>query len=37
MSPEAMRELMENCAHWPQWENPEHFNRIHLAFLRGDA
>jgi 2-hydroxy-6-oxonona-2,4-dienedioate hydrolase len=35
--PDSRFELMENCAHWPQWENPEHFNRIHLAFLRGDA
>jgi 2-hydroxy-6-oxonona-2,4-dienedioate hydrolase len=27
--------LMENdAAHWPQWENPEEFNKIHIDFLR---
>lgn len=26
--------LMKDCGHWPQWEDPETFNRIHLAFLR---
>ena len=35
--PDCRFELMENCGHWPQWENPEHFNRIHLAFMREGA
>jgi 2-hydroxy-6-oxonona-2,4-dienedioate hydrolase len=25
--------LMQNCGHWPQFENPDTFNRIHLDFL----
>ncbi len=25
--------IMDNCAHWPQYENPETFNKIHLEFL----
>lgn len=27
--------LMEGCGHWPQYEKPEEFNRIHLDFLLG--
>jgi 2-hydroxy-6-oxonona-2,4-dienedioate hydrolase len=26
---------MENCGHWPQYEDTETFNRIHLDFLLG--
>jgi len=26
--------LMEECGHWPQWEKPEEFNKIHVDFLR---
>lgn len=26
-------EIMENCGHWPQYEDPKNFNRIHLDFL----
>jgi 2-hydroxy-6-oxonona-2,4-dienedioate hydrolase len=26
--------VLENSAHWPQWEEGEEFNRIHLDFLR---
>ena len=25
--------ILENSAHWPQWEEPEEFNRVHLEFL----
>jgi 2-hydroxy-6-oxonona-2,4-dienedioate hydrolase len=25
--------IIDDCAHWPQWEKSEEFNRIHLAFL----
>lgn len=25
--------VLENSAHWPQWEEPEAFNRAHLEFL----
>ena len=26
--------MMEDCGHWPQFENADEFNRIHVAFLR---
>jgi len=29
----ARFEVMEGCGHWPQFEKPEEFNRIHLDFL----
>lgn len=32
--PDARYELMHDCGHWPQWEDPETFNRLHLDFLR---
>jgi 2-hydroxy-6-oxonona-2,4-dienedioate hydrolase len=32
--PGAQFALMEDCGHWPQFERPEEFNRIHKAFLR---
>jgi 2-hydroxy-6-oxonona-2,4-dienedioate hydrolase len=25
--------IMGDCAHWPQWEKADEFNRLHLAFL----
>jgi 2-hydroxy-6-oxonona-2,4-dienedioate hydrolase len=25
--------VMENCGHWPQYEDTETFNKIHLDFL----
>ncbi len=25
--------VMEDCGHWPQWEQPEEFNRLMLDFL----
>jgi len=24
---------LEQSAHWPQWEEPEEFNKLHLEFL----
>jgi 2-hydroxy-6-oxonona-2,4-dienedioate hydrolase len=27
--------VMENSGHWPQYEESERFNRVHLAFLKG--
>jgi 2-hydroxy-6-oxonona-2,4-dienedioate hydrolase len=27
--------LMEKCGHWPQYENADEFNRVHLGFLLG--
>ncbi|MEV0972006.1 alpha/beta fold hydrolase [Microtetraspora glauca] len=27
--------IMDNCGHWPQYEDAETFNRIHLDFLLG--
>jgi 2-hydroxy-6-oxonona-2,4-dienedioate hydrolase len=35
MIPGAEFVVMENCGHWPQYEDPTEFNRIHLDFLRG--
>lgn len=31
--PNAHYALMQGCGHWPQWEDPETFNRLHLDFL----
>ena len=25
--------ILENSAHWPQWEEPEEFNRVHIEYL----
>lgn len=27
--------VMEGCGHWPQYEDPDTFNRLHLDFLLG--
>ncbi|GLJ00246.1 2-hydroxy-6-ketonona-2,4-dienedioic acid hydrolase [Sphingobium sp. BS19] len=27
--------IMDRCGHWPQYEEPETFNRLHIDFLRG--
>ncbi|THF62161.1 alpha/beta fold hydrolase [Pseudothauera rhizosphaerae] len=35
MIPGALFTVMEGCGHWPQFEDPQVFNRIHLAFLLG--
>lgn len=37
MIPGALFTVMEGCGHWPQFEDPQVFNRIHLAFLLGGA
>ncbi|MDZ4753512.1 MAG: alpha/beta hydrolase [Phycisphaerae bacterium] len=31
--PNCSMVVLENSAHWPQWEEPDAFNRAHLAFL----
>jgi 2-hydroxy-6-oxonona-2,4-dienedioate hydrolase len=31
--PNARFELLDHCAHWPQWERPADFNALHLEFL----
>ena len=31
--PDARLVVMENCGHWPQYEDAATFNRIHLSFL----
>jgi 2-hydroxy-6-oxonona-2,4-dienedioate hydrolase len=31
--PNARYEVMNGCGHWPQFEDPEKFNAIHLGFL----
>lgn len=33
--PAARFEVMNECGHWPQFEDPETFNRVHLDFLLG--
>ncbi|BBX91473.1 alpha/beta hydrolase [Mycolicibacterium boenickei] len=35
MIPRARFEVMPDCGHWPQYEDPETFNRLHLDFLLG--
>jgi 2-hydroxy-6-oxonona-2,4-dienedioate hydrolase len=35
MIPGARFEVMQNCGHWPQYEDAETFNRIHIDFLNG--
>ncbi len=27
--------VMEHCGHWPQFEDADTFNRVHIAFLQG--
>lgn len=29
--------IMDDCAHWPQWEKADEFNALHLAFLARHA
>ncbi len=36
MIPDARYVVMNACGHWPQYENADLFNRLHLAFLRGE-
>jgi 2-hydroxy-6-oxonona-2,4-dienedioate hydrolase len=35
MIPGARLVVMQNCGHWPQFEDAETFNRLHLDFLLG--
>ncbi|MFC2973040.1 alpha/beta fold hydrolase [Azotobacter bryophylli] len=35
MIPGALFTVIDGCGHWPQFEEPELFNRMHLDFLRG--
>lgn len=35
MIPGAQFVVMDGCGHWPQFEDPETFNRIHIDFLLG--
>lgn len=35
MIPGARYVVMNNCGHWPQFENAPEFNRLHIDFLRG--
>ena len=25
--------ILENSGHWPQWEEPEEFNKAHIEYL----
>lgn len=31
--PDARLVVMDGCAHWPQFEKPSEFNKLHLDFL----
>ena len=31
--PNARYECMQNCGHWPQFEDPPTFNRLHIDFF----
>jgi 2-hydroxy-6-oxonona-2,4-dienedioate hydrolase len=33
--PDARLEVLEGCAHWPQWEAKDRFNKLHVDFLLG--
>ena len=35
--PNARFTLMTDCGHWPQFEDPATFNKLHLDFLLGRA
>jgi 2-hydroxy-6-oxonona-2,4-dienedioate hydrolase len=35
MIPGAKFVVMNGCGHWPQFENADEFNRLHIDFLRG--
>ena len=35
MIPGALFTVMDGCGHWPQFEDPDLFNRMHIDFLRG--
>ena len=31
--PDSELVILENSAHWPQWEEPEEFNKAHIEYL----
>jgi 2-hydroxy-6-oxonona-2,4-dienedioate hydrolase len=31
--PSARLEVIEEAGHWPQWEKPEEFHKVHFDFL----
>ncbi len=33
--PDARLAVLEGCAHWPQWEAKDRFNKLHVDFLLG--
>ena len=35
MIPDSRYIVMNQCGHWPQYEDPELFNRVHIQFLLG--
>jgi len=35
--PDSRFVLMEDCAHWPQWENPRAFNQVLAGFLESST
>ncbi len=37
MIPGALFTVMDGCGHWPQFEDPDVFNRIHISFLKGES
>lgn len=37
MIPDAKFVVMDQCGHWPQYEDHEAFNRIHIDFLQGQS
>ena len=34
MIPGSQFVVMKGCGHWPQFEDAEQFNRVHIEFLR---
>ena len=35
--PDVQLHVMENSAHWPQWEEVEEFDRAHIGFLLAES
>ena len=35
--PDCRFALMQNCGHWPQFEDAQTFNRLHIDFLRAEV
>lgn len=36
MIPGSQYVVINKCGHWPQYEDADYFNRVHLAFLKGE-